>query len=89
MRCVVQDPTAYILGGISGNAGLFSIASELTTFMQMMLNKGLYVSNGKQVRIFNESTVDKFTTKVYGLPYNNSRALGWDTNPGTVPCPCG
>jgi len=25
----VHDPTAYILGGVSGNAGLFSTASDL------------------------------------------------------------
>jgi hypothetical protein len=54
-----------------------------------MLNKGLYINNGKEVRIFNESTVEKFTTRVYGLPYNNTRALGWDTTPNQYPSPCG
>lgn len=24
LRCIVHDPTAYIFGGISGNAGIFS-----------------------------------------------------------------
>ena len=58
--------------------------------MRMMLNKGLYENeDGIKVRIFKEETVDLFTTKVEGLPYNNHRALGWDTVPNGIPCPCG
>lgn len=55
----------------------------------MMLNKGLHIEGDKEVRVFKESTVELFTTVEKGLPYPNSRALGWDTNPGGVPCPCG
>ena len=53
--------------------------------MQMMLNKGIY----KNIRIFNSTTVELFTTKITALPYENSRALGWDTVPPGIPCPCG
>lgn len=44
IRCQVHDPTAYIRGGISGNAGIFSNSNDLATFMGMMLNKGIYKS---------------------------------------------
>lgn len=33
LRCVVHDPSAYILGGVSGNAGLFSDNHDVTIFM--------------------------------------------------------
>ena len=38
-----------------------------------------------------KETVDLFTTKEEGLPYYNTRALGWDTNPNPngYPCSCG
>ena len=57
--------------------------------MQMMLNGGVHNQDGQQVRIFQQSTVDFFTKVETGLPYYNTRALGWDTNPGYYPCPCG
>lgn len=80
--CDVHDPTAYIMGGICGDAGLFSNTKDLTKFMQMMLNKGIYTNQkGETIRIFEESTVELFTTKVTDVPYPNSRALGWDTVP--------
>jgi CubicO group peptidase (beta-lactamase class C family) len=77
------------MGGISGNAGLFSNVKEITVFMQMMMNGGVYIVNGKSVKIFEESTVELFTTRVDGLPYKNSRALGWDTVPQSYPNACG
>lgn len=45
IRCKVHDPTAYILGGVSGNAGVFSTYKDLVTLMTMMLNNGTYVDN--------------------------------------------
>jgi len=63
--------------------------------MQMMLNKGIYGSNSERGTIrpdtlFSANTVTLFTTKVTGLGYNNSRALGWDTKPEPThyPPPC-
>lgn len=70
----VDDPLARALGGIAGNAGLFSTTHDLGLFAQMMLNGGVY--QGK--RIFKASTIDLFTHRANLLP-NNSRALGWDT----------
>src|SRR6185312_14023104 len=37
---VVQDPTAYAMGGIAGNAGLFSTATDLGVYAQCLLNNG-------------------------------------------------
>lgn len=79
---VVHDETAWAMDGVSGNAGIFSTSLDLVKFMNMMLRGGEYVnSKGKTVRIFQKDTVTLFTTKPTGLPYPNSRALGWDTVP--------
>ncbi len=74
LKGIVDDPMARALGGVSGNAGLFSTIHDLGIFAQMMLNHGEY----KGVRIFKASTVNLFTRRVNALPLN-SRALGWDT----------
>jgi CubicO group peptidase (beta-lactamase class C family) len=64
----VHDENAYALGGVAGHAGLFSTASDLSIFAQMILEGGEY----KGVRIVSDSTVKLFTTRASG-----SRALGW------------
>jgi CubicO group peptidase (beta-lactamase class C family) len=66
----VHDPTAALLGGISGNAGVFSNAEDLGILMQMLLNKGAY--GGR--RFLSEETVDLFTSAQEGV----YRGLGWD-----------
>jgi len=89
---VVHDETSDMLGGASGNAGLFSTANDLVKYMQMTLRNGTYVnSQGEKCRLFSEETVKKFTTCYSGLSYENSRALGWDTKPVVVNRgpPCG
>jgi CubicO group peptidase (beta-lactamase class C family) len=73
-RGQVNDENAYALGGVAGHAGLFSTATDLSVFAQMMLNGGVY--NG--VRIVADSTVQLFTTRAVG-----HRALGWDTPTGS------
>ena len=55
----VHDENAYYLGGVSGNAGLFSTAWDLAKFAQMLLNKGQYSDQ----QIFNTSTVELFTKR--------------------------
>ncbi|HJR65893.1 MAG TPA: serine hydrolase [Gemmatimonadaceae bacterium] len=70
LRGEVADENAYALGGIAGHAGLFSTASDISVFAQMMLNGGEY--NG--VRIVADSTIALFTRRTAG-----TRALGWDT----------
>ena len=69
----VHDENASLLGGVSGNAGLFATASDLATLMQMYMQFGIY--NGK--RYFSENTVKEFINVQY--PENeNRRALGFD-----------
>ena len=68
----VHDENAYLLGGVAGHAGLFSTAEDLSKFMQMMLNGGIY----KGKRYFKESTVANWTIK---QTEQSSRGLGWDT----------
>ncbi len=69
----VHDENASLLGGISGNAGLFGTAEDLAKIMQMYLQYGSY--NGKQ--ILPEQVVKEFTTVQY--PENdNRRGLGFD-----------
>jgi serine-type D-Ala-D-Ala carboxypeptidase len=72
LRGEVHDENAFVLGGAAGHAGLFSTASDLALFAQMMLNGGQL--NG--VRVVADSTVALFTART---PSRGTRALGWDT----------
>ncbi len=77
LRGEVHDENAWALGGVAGHAGLFSTASDLSVFAQMLLEGGRY--NG--VRIIADSTVALFTKRAAG-----HRALGWDTCAGGAGC---
>jgi CubicO group peptidase (beta-lactamase class C family) len=68
----VHDETAWVLGGVSGNAGLFSSARDLATFARMMLNGGTLHG----VRILTPETIARWTARQRP---DASRALGWDT----------
>ncbi|MDO5980324.1 serine hydrolase domain-containing protein [Flavivirga spongiicola] len=69
----VHDENASLLGGISGNAGLFGTANDLAKLMQMYQNFG--VLNGH--RFISEATLREFTKIQY--PKNeNRRGLGFD-----------
>ena len=73
----VHDENAKSIGGIAGHAGLFSTASDLSIFSQMMLNGGIYGWK----RIFKSQSVTNFTKRANTLE-GSSRALGWDTPSG-------
>ncbi len=77
LRGEVHDENAWALGGVAGHAGLFSTASDLSVFAQMLLDGGTY--NG--VRVIADSTVALFTRRSAG-----HRALGWDTCDGGAGC---
>src|SRR6185437_8861021 len=66
----VHDPAAAMLGGVSGNAGLFSNANDLAILLQMMLNGGQYAG----VRFLQPETIKLFTSTQYE---SNRRGLGW------------
>lgn len=71
---VVHDENAFLMGGVSGHAGLFSSAHDLSVLAQMYLNGGIY--NGK--RIVSAETLKVFMER-QSSPPGTSRALGWDT----------
>ena len=70
---VVHDPAAAIMGGISGNSGLFASANDLAKWCELLRKKGTY---GKDI-FFSDKTVREFTRIQY--PKNeNRRGLGFD-----------
>ena len=70
----VHDENAYLMGGVSAHAGLFSNAWDLAIFAKMFLNEGVWL--GK--RHLGYGTVNKFLRK-QNKPYGSDMALGWDT----------
>ncbi len=69
----VHDEAAAVMGGISGNAGLFSNINDLAKLMQMYLNGGEY--GGR--RFIKEEVVKEFSSVQY--PENdNRRGMGFD-----------
>ncbi len=83
VRGTVHDETCDILGGVTGHAGLFSIAKDVYKYFNMLLNNGVYHDkDGKECRLLKEETVKLFTTCwTEGINYENTRALGFDTKP--------
>ncbi|MDM8160814.1 serine hydrolase [Labilibaculum sp. K2S] len=69
----VDDEGCAMMGGISGNAGLFATANDLAKLMQMYLQMGEY--GGK--RYISEKTMKEFT-KIQFPDNNNRRGLGFD-----------
>jgi CubicO group peptidase (beta-lactamase class C family) len=76
VRGEVHDENAYMLGGVSGHAGLFSTAADLTRFARMMLNGGTLDG----VRVLRPETIAQFTA--IQDPALSHRALGWETPNG-------
>ncbi|MCD6565184.1 MAG: serine hydrolase [Bacteroidales bacterium] len=69
----VHDEGAIMMGGVSGNAGLFATANDLVKVMQMYLNMGSY--GGEQY--FSDSAMKEFTRCQFP-ENNNRRGLGFD-----------
>ncbi len=66
----VHDPSAALLGGVAGNAGIFTNANDLGILFQMLLNGGKYGG----VSYLNSSTINLFTSK----QEEGYRGLGFD-----------
>ncbi len=72
VRGEVHDENAWAMGGISGNAGLFSTAGDTAAFAQMILNAGIYAHH----RLLTRATIQEFTARqTIG---DSARTLGWD-----------
>ncbi len=73
VRGFVHDEGAAMMGGVSGNAGLFGTTNDLAKLFQMYLQKGYF--GGK--RYISEKTIKEFIRIQY--PENdNRRGLGFD-----------
>jgi beta-N-acetylhexosaminidase len=68
----VHDENAWAMGGVAGQAGLFSTAPDLAVFAQMLMNGGIY---GHE-RLLERATIEEFTKRVN--VGNSARTLGWD-----------
>ena len=70
LRGVVHDPTARQMGGVAGDAGLFSTADDVAKFAQALLNGG--------APVFSPWIVEKMTTPQQPPNLTDVRGLGWD-----------
>jgi len=69
----VHDMGAAMMGGVSGNAGLFSNSNDVAKMMQLYLQDGFY--GGK--RYFEAKTIHKFNHRYYEKD-SVRRGLGFD-----------
>ncbi|MDX2127750.1 MAG: serine hydrolase domain-containing protein [Chloroherpetonaceae bacterium] len=80
-RPLVHDPTSAKLSGISANAGLFGDVKSVLSICTMLLDEGIATvydsleKKVKKVKIFEPTTVKRFTTRDTVL---GERALGFD-----------
>lgn len=70
LRGVVHDPTARRMGGVAGNAGVFSTADDLAIFAQALLDGGRGV--------LTPATVAKMTAPQQPANSTVLRGFGWD-----------
>lgn len=75
----VHDEAAAMMGGISGNAGLFSNALSIAPLLQMLLNQGIYHDK----KYLEPETINTFIQQTYPKSLNR-RGLGFD-KPSTDP----
>jgi beta-N-acetylhexosaminidase len=68
----VHDQNAWAMGGIAGDAGLFSTAGDVAIFAQMILNGGIYAHH----RVVSRATIAEFSA--HQAIGNSARTLGWD-----------
>lgn len=68
----VHDENSHTLGGVTGNAGLFSTGSDLAKYCTMMLNQGSY--GGKQIL---QPRTLHMLRRDYTASLGESRTLGW------------
>lgn len=84
LRGEVHDENAGRLGGVSGHAGLFSTAGDLTKFAQWLLlqrSRDAFITCGDPAACpsnIRKPLVQMFTER-QNIPPGSSRALGWDT----------
>ena len=85
-RGYVHDEVAHIMGGVAGHAGLFSTIENVSHFLEMVLNEGVY----KGKKILSKATIElMFTPQVEDVNKisvnNEKRSVGWIVK-GPYPC---
>jgi CubicO group peptidase (beta-lactamase class C family) len=78
LRGEVHDESAARLGGVSGNAGLFSNATDLARFATWLLGTVVNRPRPPAPALVRPAIVAMFV-KRQGIPPGSTRALGWDT----------
>lgn len=73
IRGVVHDPNAYLLGGVAGNAGIFTTIEDFRKFTRLWLQRGAY--EGKQ--FLREETVAQAWSVQYQSQGTYGQGLGW------------
>jgi len=81
LRGKVHDPTAAALGGVSGNAGLFSTADDLARFARMLLDGGRLGDR----RILQPASVAQLLTPDGSTAVEATRTLGWEVQAPLIP----
>ncbi|HLW54165.1 MAG TPA: exo-beta-N-acetylmuramidase NamZ domain-containing protein [Candidatus Angelobacter sp.] len=69
LRGTVQDPTAQRMGGVAGDAGVFSTAGDLALYAQALIDRK---------RILAPDIIEKMTTPQQPPSAVEVRGLGWD-----------
>ncbi len=64
----VHDENAHFLGGVSGNAGLFSTASDLLRYSVMLINEGENILTRESVKMISTN---------HTANLDDSRGIGW------------
>lgn len=70
----VHDENAFLLGGVSGHAGLFSNADDIAKISKLYVDEGVF----KGRRYLKKNIINLFTSQSSN-PVKSDRALGWDT----------
>ena len=66
----VNDENAWVMGGVSGHAGMFASAPDLAAFAECLLRGGAPLVKTNTLAVF---------TRREESPQGTSRTLGWDT----------
>lgn len=76
IRGTVHDPTARRMGGVAGNAGVFSTAPDLGTYAQALLDR---LAGRPSLFPLKQSTAELMTTPQQPASVTQgSRGFGWD-----------
>jgi len=73
LRGVVHDPTVRRMGGVAGQAGVFSTADDLARFAQALLDGSTVLSR---------LAIEKMTTPQQPANASTLHGLGWDIDSG-------